>query len=191
MLKRCHWCGDIPIYVDYHDHEWGVPELDEQILFEFLLLEGMQAGLSWITILNKRENMRASFAHFDPQKLARFNQAQINQLMQNTGIIRNKLKITSAINNAKTYLKLKEQGVNFTDFMWQFTDGDVIINEWRTTDKIPATSVESKAMAKKLKATGFNFVGETICYAFMQAVGMVNDHVTSCFRHDEICQMLE
>jgi DNA-3-methyladenine glycosylase I len=185
-LIRCPFCGDDPLYTAYHDEEWGVPLFDEHKLFEFLILEGMQAGLSWITILRKRENMRKAFAEFDPEKLVKFTPKKIEQLMQDSTIIRNRLKIEAAIINAKSYLALKEKGQGLSDFLWQFTDGKVITNHWKARNLVPVTSPAAKMMAKELKANGFKFVGETICYALMQAVGIVNDHLVECYRHQQL-----
>jgi len=184
-LKRCNWCGDDPLYCQYHDEEWGVPCRDESILFEFLLLEGAQAGLSWITVLRKREHYRAAFDNFDPHKIARYTPARVEKLLQNPGIIRNRLKVNSAIRNARAYLDLRERGTSFADYLWQFVEHEPIQNRWRSIDQVPATSPESDRMSKQLKKDGFNFVGSTICYAYMQSIGMVNDHLTSCFRHQE------
>lgn len=184
--KRCPWCKEDPLYQDYHDNEWGIPLQDDHALFEFLILEGMQAGLSWITILRKRENLRKAFSHFDPEKLVRFNTKKIERLMTDPGIIRSSRKINAVIGNAAAYLKLRDQGESFTDFLWQFTDGKTLQNRWKTMEQVPASTPTSKQMAKALKAVGFSFVGETICYAFMQAVGMVNDHLVTCFRHCEL-----
>ncbi len=185
-MKRCEWCGDDPLYIDYHDKEWGVPVYDDQQLFEFLILEGMQAGLSWITILRKRENFRRAFLNFNVDKIVRFSDKKIERLMGDAGIIRNRLKINAVIQNAKSYLKLKETGKTFSDYLWQFTEGEIITNRWKTLKQVPATSAESDQMAKFLKKNGFKFVGSTICYAFMQAVGVVNDHLVSCFRYKEV-----
>ncbi|MBB71993.1 MAG: DNA-3-methyladenine glycosylase I [Legionellales bacterium] len=185
-LQRCGWCSDDPLYITYHDEEWGVPLYDDEQLFEFLTLESMQAGLSWLTILKKRENFRRAFASFDPHKIARFSEQKILSLMQDTGIIRNRRKIDAVINNAKIYLQLKEQGESFSDYLWQFTDGKVLQNTWDTLEQVPATTPESDLMAKTLKQRGFKFIGSTICYAHMQATGMVNDHLTSCFRQRQL-----
>lgn len=184
--QRCKWPGTDPIYIAYHDNEWGVPEHDDQRLFEKIILDGAQAGLSWITILRKRDNYRKAFDHFDAEKIAKYDEEKIGALMQDAGIIRNRLKINAAVTNARAYLKIKESGT-FDDFLWQFTDGITIQNAW--TDKIPASTKESDAMSKSLKAIGFKFVGTTICYAFMQAIGMVNDHLVTCYRHEE-CRKL-
>lgn len=181
-IKRCAWVTTDPIYIDYHDYEWGIPLYDDQKLFEFLILEGAQAGLSWITVLKKRENYRLAFNHFDPTKIVKYSSKKVDQLLKNPGIIRNRLKIESAILNAKAYLKLSEK-IDFHDFLWQFVDGEPIINHWRNQQSVPAKTSISDKLSKELKSNGFKFVGSTICYAFMQAVGMVNDHITSCFRH--------
>ncbi|MFN3233893.1 MAG: DNA-3-methyladenine glycosylase I [Gammaproteobacteria bacterium] len=181
--KRCAWVTDDPLYIDYHDHEWGVPVYDEKKLFEFLILEGMQAGLSWITILKKRENFQKSFDHFNPEKIARYNQRKIQSLLKNEGIIRNRLKINAAVGNAEAFLELKNNGENFVEYLWNFVGGKPIQNCWKTLKQVPASTDISEKMSKDLKKRGFKFVGSTICYAFMQAVGMVNDHTTDCFRH--------
>jgi len=181
---RCGWVSTDPLYIDYHDNEWGVPVLDEQQLFEALVLDGMQAGLSWITILKRRENYRRSFDEFDPHKIIQYDQDKIHQLLNDTGIIRNKLKIQSVITNAHAYLETKEKWGNFADYIWHFVDGKPIKNRWGTLEQVPSSSIISDAMAKDMKARGFKFVGTTICYAFMQAKGLINDHITTCFRHD-------
>lgn len=186
MKTRCWWCGDDTLYRSYHDKEWGVPLRDSERLFEFLMLEGMQAGLSWITILRKREHLRKVFANFNPEKVARFNENKVERLMNDAGIIRSRRKIMAVINNARIYLHLLEQGDNFSEYLWRFTDGKVIQNSWRLMEQVPASTPLSKQMAKTLKQAGFSFVGETICYAFMQAVGMVNDHLADCYRHAEL-----
>ena len=183
--KRCSWCGEDPLYVKYHDTEWGVPVHDDRKLFEFLILEGMQAGLSWITILRKRENFRRAFAGFDPEKVARFGKRDIARLMADAGIIRNELKVHAAVANARAFLGVREELGSFDKYLWQFVGGAPIVNRRRGKD-IPATTPESDAMSKDLKSRGFKFVGSTICYAHMQATGMVNDHVTSCFRYDDL-----
>lgn len=185
-MKRCGWCGDDPLYVSYHDKEWGVPERDSRKLFGKLILDGAQAGLSWITILRKRENYLKAFDNFDPDKVARYNTAKTRELLGNPGIVRNRLKIEAAIGNARAYLDLREKGVDFGEFLWQFVGNEPIQNRWKSLSQLPATSRESDAMSRELKRLGFRFVGSTICYAFMQAVGMVNDHVVTCFRHAEI-----
>ncbi len=183
LKKRCGWCLSDPQYIQYHDEEWGVPVHDDQKHFEFLVLEGAQAGLSWLTILKRREGYRKSFCQFDPEKVARMNQRDVNRLMNFEGIIRNKAKIQSTIGNAKAFLKIQEEFGSFDDYCWQFVGGKPIINKRRTLKDIPATTKESDAFSKDLKARGFKFVGSTIIYAHMQAVGMVNDHLVSCFRY--------
>lgn len=181
--KRCQWCGDSDIYQNYHDNEWGVPLFDEQKLFEFLLLEGAQAGLSWITILKKREGYRAAFDNFDVEKIASYDQIKIEELLQNPNIVRNKLKVNSAVKNARALLAMRAEGIDFVEFIWSFIGGSPRINYFQTLSDIPSHTPESDAMSKALKKKGFNFVGSTICYAFMQATGMVNDHEITCFRH--------
>jgi DNA-3-methyladenine glycosylase I len=182
---RCTWCGNDPLYVQYHDEVWGVPVYDDQQLFAKLILDGAQAGLSWITILRKQENYYAAFDDFDAEKIARYDEAKIAELLQNPGIIRNRLKVQSAVKNAKGYLKIKEEHGSFSDFLWQFVGGTPIQNSWQKMGDIPAETAESREMSKALKKYGFNFVGPTICYAFMQAVGFCNDHVVDCFRYSE------
>lgn len=187
--KRCHWCNGDPLYEDYHDNEWGVPNFDDQSLFEFLLLEGAQAGLSWITILRKRESIKKAFSHFSAEKIAHYRPAKIERLMQNEGIIRHRLKIESTVTNAKAYLQIQESVGSFSDYVWQFVDGKPLQNRFRTGKQVPATTKASEQMSKTLKKDGFRFVGPTICYAYMQATGMVNDHVVGCYRHD-VCREL-
>jgi len=179
---RCAWVNEDPIYIRYHDEEWGVPVYGDRRLFEFLILEGAQAGLSWITILKKRENYRKAFKHFDTKKIAKYDQAQINKLLADEGIIRNKLKINSTVINAQAFLQIQKEFGSFEKYIWQFVDGKPIINHWRSSHEIPVTTTISDKLSKDLKKRGFKFVGSTICYAFMQAVGMVNDHITDCFR---------
>ena len=174
---RCRWVNGDPLYIDYHDHEWGKPIYDKRLLFEFLILEGMQAGLSWLTILKKRDNYRAAFDNFEAKKIVNYNQKKINLLLENSGIIRNKLKIQAIITNSKAFLELED----FSSFIWQFVDGKPIKNHWRSLKQVPVTSKISDQLSKDLKKRGFKFVGSTICYAFMQAVGMVDDHMTNCF----------
>ncbi|NQW30841.1 MAG: DNA-3-methyladenine glycosylase I [Ignavibacteria bacterium] len=186
IVQRCGWCGEDPLYVAYHDTEWGVPVHDEQKLFEFILLESMQAGLSWITILKKRENFRAAFAQFVPEKIAQFNDSDIERCMNDSGIIRNRLKVNSAVKNARAFLELQARHGSFNTYIWQFTDGRVIQNKWNSMKEIPAVTPQSEAMSKDLKKNGFTFVGPTVCYAHMQATGMMNDHLVSCFRHLEV-----
>ena len=182
---RCSWCGEDPLYRDYHDNEWGVPVFDEQRLFEMLILEGAQAGLSWITVLRKRENYRKAFNNFDIQKMARFTPEKIEKLMLDPGIIRNRLKIESAIKNARALLTMKKNGEDFSHFLWSFVNHDPIQHKLRGMQDAVGSTPESDAMSKALKKKGFNFVGSTICYAFMQACGMVNDHIVDCYRHRE------
>ena len=186
-MTHCVWCGDDPINVAYHDTEWGVPEHDDQALYEKLCLEGFQAGLSWIIVLKKRENFRKAFKNFDPEKIARFGKRDFNRLLNDTGIIRSKSKIEGAITNAKAWLEVMEQGEgSFNYFLWKHVNHKTIVNSWKNDAWIPAQSVESVSMTKDLKKHGFKFVGPTICYAFMQAVGMVNDHVVTCPRYKEV-----
>lgn len=180
---RCSWCGDDPLYMEYHDTEWGVPLYDNQKLFEFLILEGAQAGLSWITVLRKRENYRKAFDNFDPVKIARYTDAKKAKLLQNEGIIRNRLKIESAVKNAKAYLAMQKNGEDFSEFLWGFVGGKTKQNKLKNIGQAVAATPESDAMSKALKQRGFNFVGTTICYAFMQATGMVNDHITTCHKY--------
>ncbi|UAB82140.1 DNA-3-methyladenine glycosylase I [Marixanthomonas sp. SCSIO 43207] len=184
--QRCAWCGDDPLYIAYHDTEWGVPVYDDQTLFEFLLLETFQAGLSWITILRKRENFREAFDGFDYKKIAQYNQNKIDSLLTNTGIIRNKLKVKSAVSNAQSFMKVQEEFGSFSTYIWGFVDGKPIQNELKSLKNVPANTPLSDTISKDLKKRGFKFVGSTVVYAHMQATGMVNDHVTSCFRHKEI-----
>lgn len=183
---RCHWCLGSALYIRYHDEEWGVPEHNDQKLFAKLILDGAQAGLAWITILKKREGYYRAFDNFDPEKIARYTSRKIDSLMNDTGIVRNRLKIESAITNARAYLQLKEEAGSFEQFLWQFVDGKVRRNTWTSLKQVPATSPESDAMSKELKRRGFKFVGSTIVYAFMQATGLVNDHLVDCFRHHEV-----
>lgn len=183
--ERCPWCGDDPLYVAYHDEEWGVPVYDDRHLLAKLILDGAQAGLSWLTILRKQDNYWEAFDHFDPQKIARYDEAKIAELLQNPGIVRNRLKVEAAVKNARGYLAIVEEKGSFSDFVWQFVDGVPIQNRWENVAELPAQTAESRALSKALKQYGFNFVGPTICYAFMQAVGMCNDHLLSCFRYEE------
>jgi len=185
-VKRCVWCGEDPLYVRYHDQEWGVPVHDDQKLFEFLILEGAQAGLSWLTILKRREGYRKAFAEFDISKVARFSKRQIESRLKDPGIIRNRLKVESTVSNAKAFLRIQEEFGSFDEYSWQFVGGKRIVNRWKHLKDIPATSTESDAFSKDLKKRGFKFVGSTIIYAHMQAVGMVNDHLLSCFRYKEV-----
>jgi len=182
-IKRCDWVTSEQIYIDYHDLEWGVPVRDDIKLFEMLLLEGAQAGLSWITILKRRETYKIAYDNFDPIKIAHWESEKIEKLLNDPGIIRNRLKVNAAIINAKSFLKIVEEFDSFNTFIWSFTSGKTLQNRWEDISQIPATTPESDAMSKELKRRGFKFTGSTICYAFMQAVGMVNDHTTDCFRH--------
>lgn len=184
--RRCDWCELDPIYIKYHDTEWGVPVHDDKKLFEFLILEGAQAGLSWLTILKRREGYRKAFADFNAEEIACFSKDKIEVLMQDTGIIRNRLKITAAITNAKAFLAICEQFGSFDKYSWQFVNGESIVNTWQSIKDVPPTSKESDAFSKDLKQRGFKFVGSTIIYAHMQAVGMVNDHLVGCFRYNEV-----
>lgn len=184
--QRCFWCLSDPLYIDYHDNEWGTPLHDNQKLFEFLLLEGMQAGLNWLMILRKRESMRQAFHGFNPEKLAAMQDNELIELQNNPGIIRNRLKIVSTRKNAQVFLDLREKGVDFSQWIWQFTEGKIQQNVWETGDQIPASTPVSDNLAKQLKKQGFSFVGSTTCYALMQAIGMVNDHLVSCYRHTQL-----
>jgi DNA-3-methyladenine glycosylase I len=183
MKTRCGWSGSDPLYIEYHDTEWGVPVHDDRRLFEFLILEGAQAGLSWITVLRKRENYRKAFDQFDPSKIARYKEAKVAKLLANEGIIRNRLKIAATIQNAAEFVKLQKEFGTFDSYIWQFVNGRPIKNSWKSLKEIPAKTAESDSMSKDLSRRGFKFVGSTICYAFMQACGLVNDHITSCFRY--------
>lgn len=185
-MKRCSWCGDDPIYVKYHDEDWGVPVYDSKELFAKLILDGAQAGLSWITILKKRDNYYKAFDGLNPDKMALYDEKKIQELLQNEGIVRNKLKVNAAVTNAKAFLKIEEELGSFSDYLWSFVNGKPIVNSLNNMGDAQATSPESDAMSKDLKKRGFKFVGSTICYAFMQAVGMVNDHFTDCFRYEEL-----
>ena len=183
---RCSWCGNDPLYVKYHDEEWGVPVYDDAKLFEFLILETFQAGLSWITILKKRENFRAAFDNFDYKKIAKYNEEKYDELIQNAGIIRNKLKVKATITNAIAFMKIQEEYGSFSKYIWGFTNGKPIKNKATTLNEVPATTELSNVISKDLKKKGFKFVGATVIYAHMQATGMVNDHVVDCFRYSEV-----
>ncbi len=184
---RCQWStGGNELYIDYHDHEWAVPQHDDRLLFEFLILEGAQAGLSWSTILNKREGYRKAFSGFDPVRVARYDKAKIARLLQDPGIVRNRLKIESAVINARAFLAVQEEFDSFDAYIWQFTNGRIIQNSWKAMKQVPASTKESDAMSKDLKSRGFKFVGSTIMYAHMQATGMVNDHTVNCFRWKQL-----
>ncbi len=182
-IKRCPWCGEDPLYVKYHDEEWGVPVHDDQKLFEFLILEGFQAGLSWRTILYKRENFRKAFDGFNAEKIARYNDKKIASLLEDAGIIRNRLKVNAAVTNAKAFLNIQDKYGSFDKYLWQFTEGRTIKNARKSLKDLPARTKESDAMSKTLLKDGFKFVGSTICYANMQAIGMVNDHLIDCHRY--------
>jgi len=184
--QRCPWAGNDPLYIAYHDREWGAPLHDERRLFEMLILEGAQAGLSWITILKKRENYRAAFDDFDPRKMARYDARRVRALLDNPGIVRNRLKVAAAIRNAEMVLALQAQEGSLDEYLWRYVEGKPIVNAWRSLKEVPARTPLSDALSKDLVRRGFKFVGSTICYAFMQAVGMVNDHTTDCFRHREL-----
>jgi DNA-3-methyladenine glycosylase I len=184
-VVRCAWARN-PLAIPYHDEEWGVPTHDDRTLFEFLILEGAQAGLSWDTILAKRENYRAAFDQFNPKIIARYDRRKVQNLLLNAGIVRNRLKIASAVRNAKAFLEIQKEFGTFDDYIWQFVGGRPRVNSWRSLKQVPARTLASDAMSKDLKKRGFNFVGSTICYAFMQAVGMVNDHAVTCYRYSEV-----
>ena len=187
--ERCPWCGDDPLYVAYHDEEWGVPEYDPRALWEKLVLDGFQAGLSWITILKKREAFRAAFADFDPEKVARFDETDRARLMADAGIVRSNAKIDVAIQSARIYCDMRDAGEDFSQFLWSYTNGRVIQNRWTEISQVPAQTNVAEAMSKGLKAKGFKFVGPVIVYAFMQATGFVNDHLVTCHRHEPIRRM--
>ena len=188
-LVRCPWPKQDPLYVAYHDEEWGVPEFDDRALFEKLVLDGFQAGLSWITILRKRENFRRAFDNFEPEKIARYPKRKIESLMKDAGIVRNRSKIEGAVSSARAWLAIMESGPGFSDFLWGYLDGKPKLNRFRTVKEVPAETALSKAISKELVSRGFKFVGPTIVYAFMQAVGMVNDHLVTCHRHDAVAKL--
>lgn len=185
-MKRCAWPGENPLMQEYHDKEWGVPLHDDKLFFEFLVLDAAQAGLNWAMILNKRTGYRRAFANFDVKKVARFTDKKVEKLLQDPGIVRNRLKVNSAVTNAKAFLEVQKEFGSFDTFIWQFVGGKPIQNKWKKEKDIPTSSAESDAMSRDLKKRGFKFVGTTICYAFMQAAGLVNDHTTDCFRHREV-----
>ena len=189
MCKRCSWAGSEPVYISYHDKEWGVPLHDEQRLFEFLILEGAQAGLSWITILKKREAYQKAYYDFNVKRVARFNSRSVERLLNNPGIVRNRLKIEASIINARAYLDVQNEFGSFNSFIWRYVDGSPIQNKWKNLAQVPAFTALSDTISTDLKKRGFKFVGSTICYAFMQATGMVNDHITSCFRYSEVAKL--
>ena len=186
MVDRCAWAGSDPLYVAYHDQEWGVPVHNDRLMFEFLVLEGAQAGLSWATILKKRENYRAAFDNFDPVLVARYDESKVAELLANPGIVRNRLKVASAIQNARACLAIQDEFGSFDAYIWRFVGCSPKRNAWKSLAEIPAKTTESDVLSKNLMGRGFNFVGSTICYAHMQAVGMVNDHTTSCFRYSQV-----
>lgn len=190
-VTRCGWVTDDPLIVRYHDEEWGTPVRDDRHLFGLMILEGAQAGLNWMIILRRRDAYRAAFADFDPARIARFDRRKVESLMRDDTIIRNRRKIESAIQNARSYLALRESGTTLSGFMWKFVDGNPIINRWRSVSQIPASTPESDAMSKAMKKAGFTFFGTTICYAHMQAAGMVNDHIMTCFRYRELLRSRE
>ncbi|MFS0824462.1 DNA-3-methyladenine glycosylase I [Bacillus sp. 1P02SD] len=179
-MKRCGWVNEDPLYMNYHDHEWGVPVYDDRLLFEYLNLEGAQAGLSWYTILKKRENYRKAFEHFEPAKIVKYDEKKIEELLSNQGIVRNRLKVNAVVTNAKAFFRVVEEFGSFHTYIWSFVDGKPIKNHFTTLEEVPATTEISDRLSKDLKKRGFKFVGSTICYAFMQATGMVNDHIVSC-----------
>jgi DNA-3-methyladenine glycosylase I len=188
MTTRCQWAGSDPLYIAYHDEEWGVPVHDDRLLFEFLVLEGAQAGLSWITILRKREAYREAFDQFDPAKVAAYDDARIEALLQNPGIVRNRLKVRAAVLNARGVLAIQDEFGSFAEYLWGFVGGQPRHNAWTSMREIPAETEQSRAMSKDLLKRGFKFVGPTICYAFMQACGLVNDHTVDCFRYDQVAE---
>lgn len=186
MSDRCPWCGTDPLYVEYHDTEWGVPERDPRALWEKLVLDGFQAGLAWITILRKRENFRAAFENFEPQTIARYGEADIQRCLSDAGIVRSRAKIEATIGNARAYLDMAESGIDFSTYLWNFVDGEPLQNRFRSMAEVPAETPASRALSKDLKLRGFKFCGPVIVYAFMQATGLVNDHLTSCPRHEDV-----
>jgi len=186
MKQRCPWSTDDPLYIAYHDEEWGVPVYDERKLFEFLILEGVQAGLSWLTVLRKRANYRQALDGFDPQRIARYDEAKMAELLADPGLIRNRAKMSALVGNARAYLEMAASGDSFSEYLWNFVDGRPLRNAWERPADIPAQTAISRIMSMDLKKRGFKFVGPTICYAFMQAVGMVNDHLVDCFRYRQV-----
>ena len=186
MPVRCRWCGEDPLYVKYHDTEWGVPVHNDQKLFEMLLLEGVQAGLSWLTVLRRRENYRRAYDGFDYQAIAAYDETKIASLLADKGLIRNKSKIIASVSNARAFLTVQKEFGSFDAYIWRFVDGKTIQNSWSNEGLVPAVTDESRQMSKDLQRRGFKFVGPTICYAYMQAVGMVNDHIIGCYRYDEL-----
>ncbi len=190
MEQRCEWSLKNDLYITYHDTEWGVPVHDDRLLFEFLLLEGVQAGLSWLTVLRKRENYRLAYDGFDPERIARYDETKMNELLQNSGIVRNRQKILAGVTNARRFLDIQKEFGSFDRYIWSFVDFRPVTNHFETLKEVPATSTISDRISKDLKARGFRFVGSTIIYAHMQATGMVNDHLITCFRHGEICKLV-
>jgi DNA-3-methyladenine glycosylase I len=188
MKKRCEWVSSDPLYIEYHDEEWGLPVHDDRKLFEAILLDGFQAGLSWLTILRKRENFRKAFDNFDAKKIADYDGKRVDELLSNVGIIRNRLKVQAAITNAEAFLATQKEFGSFDQYIWRFVHGKPRVNRWKRMQDLPASTAESDAMSADLRKRGFKFVGSTICYAFMQAVGMVNDHTVDCFRYREVMQ---
>ncbi|GAB4452916.1 MAG: DNA-3-methyladenine glycosylase I [Anaerolineae bacterium] len=189
VIQRCAWTGSDPLYIAYHDHEWGVPVHDDRQLFEMLILEGAQAGLSWSTILNKRDNYRQAFDNFEPERVASYGPAKFEELLGNAGIVRNRRKIEAAAQNARAFLSVQQEFGSFDAYLWRFVGGQPRQNQWASLAEVPPQTPESEALSKDLRRRGFNFVGPTICYAFMQAVGLVNDHVVDCFRYAEVAQL--
>ncbi len=185
-MERCPWCGDDPLYTKYHDEEWGVPVHDERKHFEFLVLESAQAGLSWITILRKRENYRIAYDNFDPDKVANYSEEKINELLQNSGIVRNRRKIEASINNAKMFLNIQKEFGSFDNYIWKFVNYRPVINSWESISDVPATSTLSDEVSKDLKKRGFKFLGSTIIYSHLQATGIINDHIVNCFRYNDL-----
>ncbi len=190
MNNKCEWCGEDPLYVDYHDKEWGVPVHDDRLHFEMIILDGAQAGLSWITILKRRESYREAFDNFDALKVSRYSDKKIEELLRDPGIIRNRLKVKSAVTNARAFLGVLKEYGSFDEYIWQFVNHKTRQNKWKKMSELPAKTLESGTMSKDLKKRGFSFVGSTICYAYMQAAGMVNDHSLDCFRYKEVKKML-
>ncbi|HET7579989.1 MAG TPA: DNA-3-methyladenine glycosylase I [Bacillales bacterium] len=188
MKQRCAWAGNDPEMINYHDQDWGIPDYKDRKLFEMLILEGAQAGLSWSTILKRRENYREAFDHFEVEKVANYDKGKVASLLQDKRIIRNKLKVNAAVTNARCFLEVQKEFGSFSAYIWQFVGGNPIVNHWKSEDEVPVTTPESDQMSKDLKKRGFKFVGSTICYAYMQSTGMVNDHTVDCFRHDEVLE---
>jgi DNA-3-methyladenine glycosylase I len=187
-MNRCPWCGTDELYVKYHDEEWGVPVHEDRKHFEFLVLESAQAGLSWITILRKRENYRAAFDNFDPVKVSQYDEQKINELLQNPGIIRNRKKVEAAVNNAKQFLKIQQEFGSFDNYIWSFVDNKPVVNHWQSISEVPATSELSDKVSKDLKSRGFKFLGTIVIYSHLQAIGVINDHLADCFRHKEVAE---